>query len=335
MNRSKRRPEAHVTGEQGVEIVKDLLPKHWTPREYRPDYGIDLAVELFEQSGQDQHGRNYYDTLGEHFFMQVKGVEGITPIELKIPDRINVELADPNTTAIEGGSDSVLPAFSFQIETSELVTVQRMGAAMPVLLTLVDLYTSRAFFVCLNDYIDKILLPFDENFADQDTKVIHVPKRNEIINTDEGLAPLRFYAKRAKLMAAFAKFRYQQHQLEYVDNEQLLHQAAYFARVLLRYDFWSSCEWWRMIAHLHQALVRFSETGFPGLMKVIPENAPTDIDERCWTDGFSGNKEYSQRELLRLQELRQLWDQLANAGNVYEEICREWFLPTPIGQMTS
>lgn len=335
MNRSKRKVAAHIIGEEAVRIVKGLLPKHWTPREYHPDFGIDLAIELFEKSGPDRHGRDRYDTLGEHLFMQVKGVEGINPVQLKIADRISVERTDPKTDAVADGSEITLPVFSFPIETSELVTVQRMGAALPVLLVLVDLSTSRAFFICLNDYIDKLILPFDENFVDRDSKVVHVPECNEIVASEEGLLALRFYAKRAKLMAAFAKFRYQQHQFEYVHNEQLADQAAYFARVLLRYDFWDSCQWWGLIAHVHEALLRFAGTGSPGLMRMAEGATLPDYDERCWTDGFSGHREYSRRELLRFQEIRQLWDELANVGNVYEEICREWFLPTPLGISTS
>jgi hypothetical protein len=336
MSRSKRRPEAHIIGEGAVRIIRALLPPHWTIREYHPDYGIDLAVELFEQSGTDKFGHPLYDTLGEHLFMQVKGCNGTEPIQLKVADRINVEIADPNVSSVENGNETVIPALSFQIDTQELVTVQRMGAAVPVLLTIVDVSSGRAFFVCLNDYIDKIILPFDEKYSEQGTKVIHVPERNEIVNSNEGFVALRFYAKRAKLMAAFAKFRYQQHELGYVDNEDLRNRAAYFARVLLRFDFWKSCEWWILIAHLHQALVAFSETGSPGLMKLNPEAVTNlDMDERSWTDSYSGYREYSRRELMEFQEIRQLWDQLANLGNVFEEICREWFLPTPLGLATS
>jgi hypothetical protein len=45
--------------QESVGILKGLLPKEWVVREYRPDYGIDLAVELFSNGGVDR-----IETLG-------------------------------------------------------------------------------------------------------------------------------------------------------------------------------------------------------------------------------------------------------------------------------
>ena len=42
----KKRPIAHIKGETGVQVLKRQLPAEWVPREYVPDYGIDLSVEL-------------------------------------------------------------------------------------------------------------------------------------------------------------------------------------------------------------------------------------------------------------------------------------------------
>ena len=50
MNRSKRKTDSHIIGEQAVKFVKSLLPTEWTARELVPDYGIDLEIELFEKS---------------------------------------------------------------------------------------------------------------------------------------------------------------------------------------------------------------------------------------------------------------------------------------------
>jgi len=292
-------------------------------------------VELFEESGKDKNGNSFYDTFGEHVLLQVKGCKVMEASRFRVTDRINVELVDPKGSKVKSLEENVIDAFQFQMETSELVTVQRMGAAVPVLLTLVDVSARRVYFVCLNDYIDKIISPFDELYSEQKTKVIHVPVNNEIKATDDGLLPFRLYGKRAKLMAAFSKFKYQHHQLEQTDNDQLLQQAEYFARVLLRYDFWNSCDWWEPIALYYKSLVLFSKTGSPGLMT---ENQQDRLYERKeapqWSDGWSGNSEYTLDQIRSFQEIRLLWDHLENIGNIYEEICREWFLPTPIGLIT-
>ena len=43
----KKRPIAHIKGETGVQVLKKHMPAEWVPREYVPDYGIGLSVELF------------------------------------------------------------------------------------------------------------------------------------------------------------------------------------------------------------------------------------------------------------------------------------------------
>lgn len=178
MVRSKRKSESQVIGEEGIRIVKGLLPAHWTPREYRPDFGIDLAIELFEQSGHDRFGRAVYDTLGEHLFLQVKSCEVLRPAQVRIQNRPNVELVDPHTPCEKDSDKAIVPVFPFQMETPELVTVQRMSAAVPVLLALVDVPAERAYFVCLNDYIDKIILPVCPDYSEQKSKVVYVPECN-------------------------------------------------------------------------------------------------------------------------------------------------------------
>ena len=289
MSRSKRKPESHIIGEEAVRIIEGLLPAYWTVREYHPDCGIDLDVELFEKSGNDKHGHPVYDTLGEHVFLQVKGCNVMEPSQLKVAGRINVELTDPKATTAGSPDENVVAVFPFQIETSELVTVQRMGAAVPVLRTLVEVPTKRIFFVCLNDYIDKIITPFNEQYAEQATKVIHIPTRNEIVDTDDGLLPIRFYGKRAKLMAAFSKFKYQHTNWRIRTTKDCFSGPNTSPEFFCDTIFWGSCDWWKLIAHVHEMLVAFSETGSPRLMA---EHAQlplrVDDEEPGWTDGWSG-----------------------------------------------
>ncbi len=60
------RPVAHVTGEQGVLIVKAALPPAWICREKTLDYGIDLEIEIVTK-----------ELTGLIFFAQVKGHENV------------------------------------------------------------------------------------------------------------------------------------------------------------------------------------------------------------------------------------------------------------------
>jgi hypothetical protein len=97
------------------------------------------------------------------------------------------------------------------LDTAELMTVEAMGAALPVLLFVVALDTERVFYVCLNDYIDKVLLPDNPDYKSQESKIICIPIRNEITADEASLIPLRHYATRPKLYAAFTRFTYQHH----------------------------------------------------------------------------------------------------------------------------
>ncbi|MCC3262613.1 DUF4365 domain-containing protein, partial [Paenibacillus polymyxa] len=64
---------------------------------------------------------------------------------------------------------------NFQLDVSDLLTVEQLGPAVPVLLILVDIQTERAFFVCLNDYLEKVILPEDPSFFEKGTKQIQIP----------------------------------------------------------------------------------------------------------------------------------------------------------------
>ena len=201
----------------------------------------------------------------------------------------------------------------FQINTNDLVTVQTMGAAATVMLVLVALDTQRVFFVCLNDLIDKIIIPEDENFYENHSKQIYIPLSNEITTSPESLIPLKMYAKRAKFYTAIAKFAYQYHELRYAGEEMLLYETptdAYLARVrhflsiLKRLTIWDASECWPLVSHYRQQIDR--------LDAIIDGNVPTVMGIHA--------------------EVEMLWKGLNALGRTFEEVVREWFLPTYLGE---
>jgi hypothetical protein len=328
--RSKRKSQSQVIGEEAVRVVQNLLPAHWTARPYHPDFGLDLEVEVFDDLKMDENGYSTSDTLGEHFFLQVKGATALLSQAIEIQQRTNVEL--PPRQEIVSASRMTIDAFAYRLETPLLATVQRMGAGLPVLLVLVDTTARRAFFVCLSDYIEKILLPTDAAYAESATQLIHVPARNEIFQTADAVVPLRFYAKRAKLMAAFQKFAYQNSELAYTSNHDLAEVTTHFAKILLRYDFWESCEFWAPIKFAYDDLQRFLRDGTP--QTPSEEVLRWSQEEgRAWTD--DGIEEYTLAELAQFHAIRNLWQQLSGLGKIYEEVCREWFLPTYLGMRSA
>jgi len=71
MVRKKQRVSQHIMEDASYHIIKELIPKEWVIREFnRPDYGIDLIIELFEKIDDKT-----YETLGEFIYVQVKSSE--------------------------------------------------------------------------------------------------------------------------------------------------------------------------------------------------------------------------------------------------------------------
>jgi hypothetical protein len=177
----------------------------------------------------------------------------------------------------------------------------------------------RCSFVCLNDTIDKIILPKFGRLGGVNSRTVHVPVINEI-GTDDGTDGLRWYGKRAKLIAAFQRFSFQYTELRQSrETAEFPKLARYFADRIASYDFWTAVPMWRFIGHLHAALNRFRETGQPGLLAI---EAPK---------GFS--PEFV--PWLRDNDILELWRLLALLPRMYEDICREWLLPTGVGLMGS
>jgi hypothetical protein len=301
MVKGKQRPGAHLIDEEGQQLLRSKLPKHWVMREYRPDYGIDFTVEVFKSV------ENTFETLGEHLFIQLKSIAAPKVKQLKIFGRQNVERTYEDLNRADKVAD--IEVYSFSLETSELVTIERMGIAVPMLLVIADLATKRCFFVCLNDYIDKILIPRHKNYCDKQTRTIDIPLYNEI-GTGYGLVALRWYAKRPKYIAAFQRFTYQYSQLR-VEERDWRSLAEVFAAKIANYDFWNDTPI-KLIEENGARLQHFIKTGQPGLynelaIKRFPEAQRAEVVE--------------------------FWRHLSLLPNIYEDILREYFLPTALGSL--
>jgi hypothetical protein len=215
------------------------------------------------------------------------------------------------------------------IESSELRTVERMGTAIPVLLVIADLAMQRCHFVCLNDYIDKILLPRHDDYSATDHRTIHVPVANDIGDSVVGLAALRWYAKRAKLYAAFQRFTYQAVELQYARMQpDFIPMARYFAQRIANYDFWGNTEMWELIGYYGAKVRHFLETGQPDLIK-------HDAESILRMAGGRLDEIQRIRGELKLDEVLELWRVLSVLPRNYEDVCREWFLPTALGYAAS
>lgn len=319
MARTKRRTIAHVRGERGIDIVRTKLPDHWVIRDLHPDYGLDLHVEVFEPpDDQAVHA----DTLGEHFFAQVKTVKSTKSFCLGVQSRPNVTKFRTELERDERNSSSTesIAVVSFSLDTVELRTVEAMGASVPVLLFLVDETTAQVYYLCLNDYISKILLPSQGDYSNQESWTVHLPTFNRLDAAAEDFSYVRLLARRSKLYGAFATFAYQLHELRMalpsevelelmpaslaeLRGSRVCQMLDVFVTADLRLDIWDGaavCTW--------SPLGRV-RTEFEQLAKAL-----------------RGDESMSSERFLMLATCA--FTMAAGLGRLYEEVCREWRLPS-------
>lgn len=320
MIRKKQRVLQHLMEDESYEIIKSQIPKHWVIREFnRPDYGIDLVIELFELIDN-----NIAETLGEFIYVQVKSVK-----ELQVKQEIIYEVGNVAKGVWKENRKSytTLDVVKYPFDTTSIFTIQSLGGSVPVLLFIVDIKNRDTYFVCINDYIDKIILPQNPRYVEQSSLTFKIPALNKLSNVDIANNALKFYGKRAKLLAAFSKFSFQKNEIKHIfgyndypvwtcrneiekdkqyEPDEIKTQLLYFVSQIEDLDIWLHTEW----QVLPQA--RFDLEQIKVLLK------SDEIDWRIMKD-----------------KVIVLWHQLTNLGTMYEDICREWFLPKMISLMTS
>ena len=325
---TKKRTISHITEQESYRQLLSLVPEHWVVRTYGPDYGIDVVVELF--GGVDSEP-GVYSTLGEHVFIQLKGQRSLEFAEVTIPLTYNPEKPTHGPTRTLFGGDHSVCVVRFRLETSELATAQRMGAAVPLLLVLVETTTGRVFYLCLNDYIDKYLLALEPDALEQNTKTLYIPLDNEITDPAEAVNVFRMYAKRPKLYGLFQKASYQRLELDYVWADQILSTCRHFSQTLLASDVWDLQDVWPFLGWLREDLQGVREgTGPKHSVRVgagdfsVADGSEADADEAAVREELlRGHEDF----LFRTAHIT-LWDSLNALGGTFEEICRNWGLPT-------
>lgn len=318
--RGKKRPNAHIIGEQAVRILKELFPREWAVREYTSDYGIDLDVELFNDMG---NGR--WVTRGEHVLFQVKGTEKIIKSNKKIYSRMNVE----KEYKIDESEFFVMDVVQYTIDTDLLSVIEKMGTAVPVLLAVVDVENREAYIVCLNDYIEKVLVPENVAYHNQDKVTINIPVDNRV-STDFGRSLIEWYGKRAKLYAFFNKVNYQLKELNYTSNLGYIELTDHFLRILCRLDVWSAGDYFFVLNDVKADIDYYLENHYTRMGDEMLQGMierEEDVDSEIYEGTFCVG-EVSFREVTLAQTLHVLWDRLCNVACIFEEDAKELYLPS-------
>ena len=302
----KKRSENQIIGESGIDILRSLFPQEWVIREYAVDYGIDLDVELFEQTNE-----KVYVTKGEHVLFQVKTTDNLEIKKMKVFNR--------NSKKDFFESDVV----KYSLDTDLISTVERMGSAVPVLLCLVDNVEREGYFVCLNDYIDKILISEKPNYQKQGTVTINIPIKNKI---SSGKFAIEWYGKRAKLYAFFNLINCQKRDLQYISDCNMEQTVNSFLEKICRLDVWSV----DLLSSFKEKIEYYREHGSTQQADMIINAAierGEDVDEPVWEATYCA-EEVSFRYATKIQGLHQLWDELCTIADMYESDCREAYIPT-------
>lgn len=307
MVNGKIRTKAHIIGEQAVRFIQnEVLPETWVSRENTPDYGIDLDVELFEYEGDK------CVTLGEHLFLQIKGTE--------IPDYG------------EYYGEERRRVIKYQLETPELNLVERMGSAMPVLLILVDLKNRKAFQICLNDYIKKVLMHQNPDYKKRRTVVINIPIENEI--SKDNIKSLKWYGKRNKIYAMFHEMLVDIEDMKYMDYKECVIYGKKFVEHYLNYDVLYCKEFWCQLGYIRELMNEMKENdGIVYEMESFVQSAldgASDLkDKVVFPDLGCLFVEDEVNAYLYAQKLsiQHLGEVITYSSGVFETYCREWFMP--------
>jgi hypothetical protein len=290
---TKKRTEQQIAENQSFAIIGRLIPREWVIHDYAPDYGIDAIIEIFSR---DPSNAAVCVSLGEVLFLQVKATRRATTAIRAVPNRYNV--AKRPFTELGGSTDLEVVAYSMDARLLE--TVQTMGPAQPVLLLLVSLEDETIYFLCLNDYVDKVLVPEHRDWLNQDTVTIHIPARNRILRQGEDFEPFEIYSQRAKLYAAVNVFSFQLHELERSPSIEMI---QHFLDGIMHYDVWT-----RRITFnaIHESYRMLNEL-------------KSHIESRDCA------------EEIIVRNALLTWGVLANLGRMMEDIWRENYLPTYLG----
>lgn len=320
----KERASSHLNEEKSFEILKQMLPIEWVFRKYTPDYGIDFSIELFEQND----GKYY--TQGEHLYIQLKSIKKPRYNKVRIYPRINIEKEQLNPSTVDQSSFIEVDVLKYVIETTLLTTVEKMGSAVPVLLIAVDISSEEAYYICLNDYIEKIIIPSNPLYYEQKTITLNIPLRNKLDKLI-GKNIFECYAKRGKLFSFFNKVAYQYHELQNSNGD--IDMAKHFSNILARLDVWSASKYLPALSFVKDKFFHFHNHGQPlNLDQTLNslEKLGHDINAFEWEDSnLLGTVSLS--AAMNVMEIYEIWRVMDNVGRIFEDILKECDLPTYIG----
>jgi hypothetical protein len=324
---SKSRVENHLKEDASEILVSELLPQEWVIRKLHPDYGVDVTIEVFEREEQR------IPTMGEFLFVQLKSTtslkRGIEPIR----PRGNVEKA---VDLQDSEAEHELDVVRYVVDTDTIDNARLMGPSTPLMLFVCDLSEGEVYYVCLTDYYDKIIEPRGIDLSGQDTITVLIPAGNKLTDPRSSQV-MRFYASRAKLYGMFnlAQFQYREARsiLRDISNHEHLGKLSSnfamierFARRLRAMPIWEREIPWQLMRDYRARLDLIIKNIEADTLGLILRGI----------EAFMKGDDEALAPLMQFHSLCSLsWEQFSAIGQTFEDIVREWFLPTWVGQLGS
>lgn len=298
MANGKIRSESHIIDQRAVRFVKELIPNTWVTREITPDYGIDLDVELFE------YENGSLTTLGEHVYLQIKGTTHANYGKYSVPRC----------------SGKRIDVLRFSLDTALLRLVERIGNSFPVLLVVVDLNANSAFYVCLNDYIDYVIMPNSIDIRTQKHVTIYLPLENRI---DSARQIMSWYSIRPKYLAFFARTMTAYHDASYCPevNDYIEHSIRYFQSIA-EADVWRDIlERPRVFSICKRTLMEILEDGSTERSRSFLSCLGEFVDCEKYTH-------ITREQACQFMSCNELFELINNISSMFHSEWRQLYLPT-------
>jgi hypothetical protein len=327
---AKKRGETHLMENASEIIIGKLLPEPWVIRKLHPDYGVDYTIEVFEPFGTS------FPTMGEFLYVQAKSITSTEKKVVKVAPRMNVE---KHTPLKDDEAELEVDVIKYQIDSDTIDNARLMGPATPLLLFLVDLALEEVFYVCLTDYYDKIIEPSGVRLDGQASVLINIPYANRLTKNDSADV-MRFFACRAKLYGCISLANYQNREVEVLaeeiaaehDVKRIILSLLILRRFSLRLramPLWERVTIWRLVGELKDILDEVIETLDETKLLEIATVIKSGFHEEAHI------REKKHKAWIIVSRFSVAWKQFSGLGNVFEDLVREWLLPSYIGQLSS
>jgi len=173
----------HIIDTKSIKKILRAFPDHWVVRELSErDYGTDLTIEIFYESGKDKHNHTIYESSGCVCNIQVKGTN----------EQLNICASDNS--------------IHYSFDKKSLLYVERF--AIPFLLVRVDVSDTEAetYYVWLQRYIKDVLDIERPNWREEDQKsfTIKIPIENSLTNRQTKIERI---ASRIKYIEELIEYR--------------------------------------------------------------------------------------------------------------------------------